>query len=233
MITDVFKVKINANKQDGLSASQPDADFDSSKGYYVGFILLVGDGETWVCDDDTVAAAVWTQDTSLDLQIDEVIRKLTELIPRYCNQWWSDAKFRGWDTNLAFTEDTISKSGEQFTDYFFDGDTLWIEHSRRNDGVYDIVSVDDETITVSPNTLFAMTDTNNVLLFAAIYPNALRDIAARMAWFDVYVRPNRTPGVTSESIGSYSYSKDVTVAGINYPEDVVAGIAQYKRPKVY
>lgn len=232
MITTIYKVKLIANAQDGISDTQPDADFDESAGYSVGFVLLVEDGTTWICDDATDTAAVWVQDTDNDVQITDAIRKLTELIPLYCNQYWADVRYRMWVSEIDFAGGTIAKVDAGFDDSFFVGDTLWLENTRRNDGVYDITAITADEITIDPPAPVLMTDTETALLYSAVYPVGLQDIAARMAWFDVYVRPDRNPGLDSESIGTYSYSKTAAIGGIEYPVDITAGLTVYRRPKV-
>jgi hypothetical protein len=231
MITTSYKVKLILDIQDGVSDIQPDATFDDSAGYPVGFIMLVKDGTTWVCDDNTDGAAVWTQDTDKDLMITDGIRTITEVIPRYCNHEWLDSEYMRL-ADIIFSGDTLTRVGSGFDDTFFTGDTLWIYGSRRNDGVYDISAVTDDAITVSPDVTLDMTDDDVITLLSAVYPKLVQDIAARMVWFDVYVRPNRSPGLSSESIGSYSYSKMELVGGVDYPQDVIAGLGLYKRPKV-
>ena len=232
MITSVFKVKLIANVQDGISETQPDADFDESAGYSVGFVLLVEDGTTWICTDNTDTLAVWVQNVENDPQITDVIRKLTELIPLYCNQWWADIRYRMYISAVDFAAGALNKTGANFDASFYVGDTVWIENSRRNDGVYDVTEVTADKLTVYPALPFDGQGTETILLYAAVYPAGLQDIAARMAWFDVYVRPGRNPGLDSEAIGSYSYSKTSSIGDIEYPTDVTAGIMVYKRPKV-
>ena len=232
MITTAFKVKLVANVQDGISDTQPDATFDDTKGYSVGFILLVEDGTTWTCTDATTGAAVWDKDTAGDDQIVIANRKLTELMPRYLNQYFADVRYRLWVSGIVYANGEIDKVGANFDDSFYDGDTLWIDNSRRNDGVYDIVSVTADKIVVSPLVPYDMTETEAVVLFASIFPPGLQDIAARMVWFDVYVRPERNPGMDSEAIGTYSYTKMVSIVGVDYPMDVSSGIGLYRRPKV-
>ena len=232
MITTVFRVKLIANTQDGVSTDQPDADFDEAAGYSVGFVLLVTDGTTWICDDATNTAAVWSQDLTNDPEITEAIRKLTELIPLYCFNDFADPRYYVRANNMIFSGSTLTVVGAGFDDSFFVGDTLWVDDSRRNDGPYDVTAITADEITVDPVFPQDMTDVRSVLLYAAVYMNALQDLAARMAWYDVYIRPTRTPGLNSESVGSYSYSKDLDIAGIAYPLEIAGGLSLYKRPRV-
>jgi hypothetical protein len=53
-----------------------------------------------------------------------------------------------------------------------------------------------------------------------------------MAWYDEYIRQTATPGMASEAVGSYSYSRLELIGGIEYPADLTAGLSAYKRPKV-
>ncbi len=233
MITTAFKVRLAHNIHNGLSETQPDVNFDSNKGYYAGFILLVTDGTLWVCSDPTVGAAVWDQDTSDDIAIDLVIRDLTDIVTKYLDNLYVDPDAHVSVSNPTFVlPDRIQATGARFDEYFLPGDTLGIVHSRRNDGYYDITAVTATEITVTPNLKYGMTEKRAVGFLGSVYPDGLQDIAGAMGSYDLWTRPTLAPGLKREAIGTYNYERAVDIGGVDYPVDVTAGLMQYKRPKV-
>lgn len=236
MITNAYEVKKAHGEYDGISATQPDATFDSNSGYSVDFRLLVEDGTNWTCTDATPTAAVWVQDTSKDTEIDDAIRALTESVCIYLDNWFVDKDYRLAISNLDFQSPNLiewTDAAARFTDYFLSGDTLWITGSRRNDAVYDIDSLTDTIITTVQDIRKAMVDATAVYLHASSFPQGLMAAAGRMGAYDVWDRSTAPTGVTSESIGSYSYSlEEATVNGIPYPEDLVSGLNPWRRPKI-
>lgn len=235
MIVNVYDVKLASGKYDGVSATAPDNTFDSSKGYYVGFALLVASGESYTCSDDTAGSAVWILDTKYDAQIISKIRELTLTIPKYCNQYWNDDSGIWTFTDLEFkSPNEIVWSGASatgFTDYYYAGDTLYIFNSSRNDNVYDIESITADTLTLAQDIALAMDDDNAVRMFASVFPGGLKPPVAELIVYDIWTRPGLTDGLSAESVGSYSYTKN-DISGMNYPSDLLASLSQYKRPKV-
>ena len=232
MIGTRYQVKLIAKGFDGISAIQPDADFDTTAGFSVGYVLLVEDGTTWRCDDATVGAAVWTQDTSNDASIDEALRTLTDILPRHLNNSFINADDRVTISGADFTAGTIASPGAAFDESIMVGDTIYMAGSRRNDGPYDVTAVTPDELEVTPVTPRLYLDNQTIYIVPGVFPTGLIVIASRMAWYDVYVRPGQTPGMTGESVGSYSYTRMELVGGIEYPADLTAGLSVYKRPRV-
>ena len=236
MITTRYEVKIAHAEFDGISATQPDATFDSDAGYSVDFRLLVEDGTNWTCTDATPTAAVWVQDTTKDTEIDQAIRALTESVPIYLDNWFIDTTYRLGISNLSFTlPGTIewTDSSARFTDYLFVGDTLWVKGSRRNDGVFDIVALTDSVITTAQDLRQAMVDPNAVQLCVSVFPDGLMTACGQLGAYDVWDRPETAQGVIQESIGSYSYTlEQSTINGIPYPDDMVSGLNPWRRPRI-
>lgn len=232
MIGTRYQVKLIAKGFDGLSALPPDADFDSSAGFSVGYVLLVEDGNTWVCADATVSAAVWTQDKTHDEGIDVALRTLTEILPRHLFNSFAKVDDSVSLNGADFSAGTIASPGAEFGDSFLVGDTIGLGGSRRNDGPYDVTKIDPDELTISPLPPAEYIDTWSIEIWPMVFPAGLRQIASRMAWYDEYVRPGATPGMAGETVGSYSYSRLELVGGIEYPVDLTAGLSAYKRPRV-
>jgi hypothetical protein len=112
------------------------------------------------------------------------------------------------------------------------GDTIGLGGSRRNDGYYDVTAVGPDELDVYPAPAMLYLDTNPIAIWPLVFPSGLQQIAARMAWYDEYIRQTATPGMASETVGSYSYSRLELIGGIEYPADLTAGLSAYKRPKV-
>lgn len=233
MISTRYQVKLIAKGFDGISTTPPDADFDSSAGFSVGYVLLVEDGTTWTCADDTIGTAVWNQDTAHDAGIDTALRNLTDLLPRYLyNTFAKTEDALTLSEGVDFTDGTIAVPGAGFDLYLMVGDTVGLGGSRRNDGYYDVTVVDPDELDVYPVPAMLYLDTNPIAIWPLVFPSGLQQIAARMAWYDEYIRQTATPGMASETVGSYSYSRLELIGGIEYPADLTAGLSAYKRPKV-
>ena len=232
MVATVFQVKSIAGGFDKVSLTQPDNTFDSAAGYAVGEVLLVEDGTTWNCISAAPDAAVWAQDYAHDTDIKEANRMLTEVLPKYLFNSFARASDLARVSSIDFSSGTFATLDVDFTDYFIDGDTITLYGSRRNDGPYDVLSVAADELTVEPLPIAKIDDLSSMTLWPMVFPAGLRTIAARMSWYDVYIRPTRTPGTTGESVGSYSYTRQERIGGIEYPYDLTAGLSAYKRPRV-
>jgi len=207
---------------------QPDATFDESKGYSVGFRLLVADGTSWVCDDASAAAAIWTQDTSNDAAIDQACYSLTESVTRYLDNMFITTNVDRYRGSVAWTkpDELILLDGSLGA---LEGDTIIVSGASRNDGWYDVLTNALDVLTVAPFFGFEVED-DGVWILISVFPRGLRDVCARMAAFDVWERNKQGVGIDSESIGSYSWTKGPVSAG--YPADMVSGLMVYKRPKI-
>ena len=103
-------------------------------------------------------------------------------------------------------------------------DEIYIYGSKRNDGRKTIASVDAAGLTFDQAIEGAEPDR---FMVALIHVSAALDaIVGRMVWYDVTIRAQGL-GTKSEKIGTYSYTKFDTVAGIDYPRDVVAGLDSF------
>ena len=233
MITTLYEVKKSHGDFDGIAIEQPTVNFDSDAGYSVGFKLLVTDGTNWVCTDDTVGAAVWDQDTSKDIEINQSNRTLTEILIEYLfNGFYTDSYVTQADMNFQ-EPNIVAIVGAGLDDIFYVKDTVEVIGSKRNDGEYQVLTILADALTFSNPIRTEMVDPNSVTIRAQVFPLGLQAVAGRLSAYDVWDRDNLTPGITSESIGSYSYSGEtVFVGGLAYPAELITGLSVYKRPKV-
>ena len=229
MITSMYEVKRLHGGFDGESDIQPDAGFDSSVGYYVAFHLLVIDGTSWECTDATIGAAAWKQTVDYDPQIQSVCRALTDIIPRYCDKTFATNTTSS--NGISFSAGGVIDDVNDSFGGFYSADTIEIIGSKRNDELYDVISATASQIVVDGEFTLVGADEATVTIYALHFQSGLRKISTQMAVYDVFARS--TGGLSSESIGSYSYTKETTsILGIGYPSDVVCGIKIYKRPKI-
>ena len=234
MVCSMYEVKRYRGEFDGESATPPDNTFDESQGYYVGFRLLVEDGTLYVCEDATTGAAVWKLDDKEDSHILSQIGSVGQLITRYCNQVFtgSNPDYCISPGEVVFLGNRMTCAEANYIDKFFAGDTLVIYGSRRNDGYYTAETVYATYIEMTTDFPVDMTDTSEIFTGNVVWPQAVREIGARMVEYDVY-RRNESPGLASESIGTYSSQKEETdLFGITYPNSVVAGLSSFKRPRI-
>jgi len=228
MIASRWETKLTHGAFDGTSKVQPDASYDTSKGYSAGSRLLVIDGTSWVCESAATAAAVWNQDTSDDAAIDQACLSLTDSVTRYLDNLFIATNVDRYRGTVAWTKpDELILIDGSFG--ALEGDTIIVSGASRNDGFYDVLTNSLDVLTISPEFAFEVED-DGVLILVSVFPRGLRDVCARMAAFDVWERNKQGVGIDSESIGSYSWTKGPVSAG--YPSDMVSGLMAYKRPKI-
>lgn len=123
----------------------------------------------------------------------------------------------------------IQKSGEFESGPLqdFSNGYVLIQGTKFNDGVYKVISNNSLVLTVEGN----LTECEDEVLISFMQlPKELLDDVGAMAWFDLFIRNGMT-GLKSESIGTYSYTKDDTnnIGGMSYPRDLVPFISTQKQ----
>ena len=231
MVCTLYSVKLELKEYDGISSVVPDADFDSANGYSVGYRLLVEDGTSWVCADAAVGAAVWVQDASIDTVLRNSCRNMTGLIVEYTDDHFLTVDGDTLSSGISFSSGGVIDDSFDSMGNIYQGDTIEVCGSKRNDGYYDVLSASSSSITVDPLPVLIGAEEDRILILSSQFPPALSAIAARMVAYDVKFR--NVSGLDSESIGSYSYTKSlVTISGMGYPAEVTSGLLSFKRPKV-
>jgi hypothetical protein len=121
---------------------------------------------------------------------------------------------------------TFASGSLEVTDYVFQtGDLIQVRNALRNKFV-SYATVSSETVTLD-NSAFIDT-TENALLMLMNIPTSVQDVISQMIHFDFYVRDGHTD-LTSESVGNYSYSKDLLpVGGLGYPASLVRSLDAHK-----
>ncbi len=106
------------------------------------------------------------------------------------------------------------------------GDTIYVKQSRRNDGYFTVISIDDVNNIIRVYEPVEE-ETSYAFIFLCRVPDVVVQIAARMVNFDIYRRGKLT-GLSSERVGTYSWSGQTMGNGMAYPDDVIAGLDAYK-----
>lgn len=111
-------------------------------------------------------------------------------------------------------------------DSFAVGDTIYIQGSRRNDGYYTISALDItlQRIIVQEEVI---NETSNAFIYLCVVPEGILDIIAEMVYYDIIKKPKMS-GIRSESIGTYSYTKETSGNSLNYPDDILSGLESYR-----
>jgi hypothetical protein len=235
MISSVYQVKLFRGMYDGTQAIAPTVTDDSSKGFYVGYRLLVKEGGLdYVCSDATVGAAVWALSTKYDERIMESLQGISGIVARYCGHLFVPGGVDAQEgSGLTYAGKVVTHAGAyDYMNKFLPGDSMIVIGSRRNDAYYEIAAVTANTIAVTLPFKADLVDTNQQVLAVVAWPHGLGQIGARMAEFDTF-RRNQDTGLAGQSVGTYSMSKEgVDIFGLGYPPSVIAGIHAYKRPRV-
>ena len=184
-----------------------------------------------------------TYNTAIDTQIPIIEAFITD----YCNYYftrWED----GYKDDLTYFDAsnlTFANSGSTITDedstvnFSTDhglavGDSIYIQGSRKNDGVYDIKTITDTVITVGDlYSLVNETTSNNysVHFFLIDWPKPLKLLAAQMIEYNILRKYNTDKNITAEKIGDYSVSFGGNDSNTYtpYPKEIMDGLTQYKR----
>ena len=139
----------------------------------------------------------------------------------------TESVFSVWDIDSATKTLTVDSDSALYgdTSVFQAGDKIYLS-TGRNKGFLTVVSTTATSVTVS-ETLIDETDREAFLTLAAV-PDAIDGIIGAMIYYDIYIRAGSSPGLKSEKIGTYSYTKEsFSVAGRKYPSEVAGELDQY------
>jgi len=137
---------------------------------------------------------------------------------------FSKFKFTASDKSIeASTTDTWGV----FTN-FSAGDKIKIANSIKNNKFYTIQSIVGEKVTITET---PVDEENYSFIFLSIIPDELYKLIGRMIHYDIYYRYAISSGLKSETIGTYSYTKeDLKVGNLSYPIEIVSDLDNYQLP---
>jgi hypothetical protein len=126
-------------------------------------------------------------------------------------------------------------SGDSFTDFgFADGDEIYICNSYRNDGYQTIATVTGSIITLaSGSTIYSELSGRSIMISVVKWPLVVRQVAAQMVRYDYDVRPVRSSGVKSRTLGPLSeqYSDEENEYG--YPNSIMDRLIRYRIARLF
>jgi hypothetical protein len=102
-------------------------------------------------------------------------------------------------------------------------DHIEVRGTERLDGLYKVTATTDTTVTVEAD-LTAQTTTGLIVLLGDM--EDWEHNVGRMIWYDLYIR-NKRGGLSSERIGTYSWTAGPSIGGLSYPEEIAGGFRQY------
>ena len=175
-----------------------------------------------------VKAILGITDTAQDTRINALIPLVENDIVEYCNN-----SFR--NPNIYYSGSiTIGATGSTYSLTCADGgmdDLSWvandyidIEGSTRNDGFKTIATIADTVITTA-EPLIAET-AKAITIWLVQFPAGLELYFARMIGY--LLKHGDDAGITSESIGSYSYSRNGTGSSAGYPDEILKGLNRWQ-----
>jgi hypothetical protein len=112
------------------------------------------------------------------------------------------------------------------------GDTVYVWGSYRNDGFYDVASVDDDEITLTEGSVVQDELSGASILVSVVkWPSELKQIAALMVAYDYDDRKDEK-GLASRSLGPLSESYDRTHDSEGYPVAITGVLSRYRMVNV-
>lgn len=174
-----------------------------------------------------VKALLGITDTTYDTLIAAWLPIVEDDIIEYCNNSFIDQ-------DISFTGDiTQTVTGSVYTldcadggivaSHITSGDIIYLEGSDRNDGYYTTTALTDTKITVTePIKAHAEAE---LTVYLVKFPTALQIYLSRMISYMIHHANDA--GITSESIGNYSYARSV-ISDAGYPADVMCGLRKWR-----
>lgn len=173
-------------------------------------------------------------DTTYDSRITTLLPMVEGEIIEYCNNTFldSDITFGGecTITAVAGVYKIVCADGGMDDVGFAVSDTVYLSGSKRNDGYLTISAIADGEVTIA-EPLVAESTAVAVDLTLARFPVALTVYLARMIGYQI--KHAEDAGITSESIGKYSYSrKDSGGGDSGYPAEILKGLGKWRFARV-
>jgi hypothetical protein len=159
-----------------------------------------------------------------------LIEVVQDRITSICNNYFlTELDWQGTVTfdGSAGTITTVGGS-EWAASGFADGDEVYIYRSYRNDGYKTVTTVAGSVMTVSESVSDELSG-RSILFSVVRWPSDLKATAARMVAYDYDKRSQRTPGVSSVSLGPWSESYAEAGSGAyGYPLDILAPLDSHR-----
>ena len=125
------------------------------------------------------------------------------------------------------TAGTIAADSSFSDQNFVIGDDIRISNSYRNNGYFTVTDVSGSTLTVSESVTEELSG-RSILVSVVKWPKSLKPIAAEMIAYDYDVRPSRTAGITSRTLGPWSESYGEALDQYGYPKRLTDRLIPYR-----
>ena len=160
-----------------------------------------------------------------------IIGIVQERINWYCNNWFTtDLDVQG-EITFNATAATITCESNDWEGFgFAAGDEVYVYHSYRNDGYYTVDSITGSALTIaSTASVVDELSGRSIMVSVVKWPTDVMYAAAKMVEYDYDVRPKRSAGVRSVSLGPWSESYGADANGeFGYPADILAPLNNHK-----
>jgi hypothetical protein len=175
-----------------------------------------------------------TSTTTYDSLIDEYIPFVQADILEIANHRFHDAYHWVWNDMFVFSSSskTITLGTNSTVDFakeFRIGDTVDVQASYNNNGLYTVSTRSSNVLTVNEN-LFDENSTDfliKTVIYRCYFDNSIQRIASKMVWWNIQNTTSVQGDILSESLGSYSvsYARNSNAKSFGlYPNNLIAGI---------
>lgn len=185
---------------------------------------------------DEVVLLTGTSKTAGEIEKAGIIPLVQERINNITNNYFQTELYLQDDMEFDASARTITADTSFASEGFAAGDEIYVYHSYRNDGYYEVLSVAAETLTlVTGSSVVAELSGRSILVSVVQWPQALKLVAAQMVKYELDDRPARSADVTSRSLGpwSESYASQGNVENpFGYPSAIINQLSDYRMARL-
>lgn len=176
-----------------------------------------------------IKAILGISDNSKDTQINTLIPMVESDLIVYCNNLFldTDIRFSGSCsiTKISTTYKIECAGGGMDLTGFAIGDTILLQGSLRNDKYYTISGINANYIQVSESVVAE--SARDMQLTLTSFPSALKIYISKMISYQM--NHANDSGITSESIGNYSYSRGSNSGDAGYPSEILKALDKWRK----
>jgi len=171
--------------------------------------------------------------TDYDDLIDAMIIDLTDWLPEYLNNNFTNLNLEYQASTISFDTLTISDSESKLVEEgFVDGMDIYVFGSQHNDGHYEIDEVAAGSMTmVSASFTTETAGTVSPTIYQVQWAKGLKSIVSNMIQYQI--DQANGGGAKSEKIGDYSITYGDTVfagSGVSaYPSNIIGSLTPYRK----
>jgi len=173
-----------------------------------------------------------TSKTAGEIEKAGIIPLVQERINAITNNYFQTDLYLQDDMEFDGSARTITADTAWASEGFADGDEVYVYHSYRNDGYYEVLSIADTVMTlVTGSTVVQEYSGRSILVSVVQWPAALKLVAAQMVKYELDDRPARSADVTSRSLGPWSESyasQGRTDTPFGYPSAIIDQLSDYR-----